>query len=744
MVMFVDVTFPISSYKTFVYKIPKSFRDGIDIGIRVKVPFRNSEAQGYITEIKTTTKYQGEIKPVLQILDKKPVFSKNLWKLVLWMSNYYLTPKGQVAKLVLPSSINTEYSPRKTWFVKKISNGDYSHLKIKSPKQYLVQNIINESKDSIEVKTLKGLMSNPLSVCQNLQKKGFVSLFQKDIVLDTKDFSFPIVQKKIKFNSDQKKAVNKINISISKKKYNSFLLHGVTGSGKTEIYIGTVQYCLEQGLNAIILLPEISLTPQISGRFKSVFGNKVALWHSKLSLSQRNNTWGQILSGIIKVVIGARSAIFSPMSSLGLIVVDEEQESSFYQETPSPHYHARDVALMRGKIENATIVLSSATPSLESYFNYLKGKIKYISLPKRYGLARYPEIHVIDMVSEKEDSGKFGTVFSGLLQDKIEERLLKKEQVIILHNRRGYSPVIKCLDCGDISMCPQCKVFLTYHNQGAKVICHFCGHSVIKKLDQCLQCGSDKILYSGTGTQRVEELLVEMFPKAKIERLDMDTGKKGAVISKILKQFSDGNIDILLGTQMIAKGLDFPNATLVGIINADIGLHLPDFRSSERIFQLIYQASGRAGRKDKLGEVVLQTYMPENPVIKFVSELDIKNFYKSTLSERKELNYPPYSWLAKIEFSGKDFNKTEEITNSFSSSIFGQYKGLDILGPAPCYLEKLKNRYRFQIIFKSNKIIDPNGFLLHKFIIDNIKKLKTDIGSTGYKAKIFFDPLSLI
>ena len=744
MVMFVDVTFPISSYKTFVYKIPKSFRDGIDIGIRVKVPFRNSEAQGYITEIKTTTKYQGKIKPVLQILDKKPVFSKNLWELVLWMSNYYLTPKGQVAKLVLPSSINTEYSPRKTWFVKKISNGDYSHLKIKSPKQYLVQNIINESKDSIEVKTLKGLMSNPLSVCQSLQKKGFVSLFQKDIVLDTKDFSFPIVQKKIKFNSDQKKAVNKINISISKKKYNSFLLHGVTGSGKTEIYIGTVQYCLEQGLNAIILLPEISLTPQISGRFKSVFGNKVALWHSKLSLSQRNNTWGQILSGIIKVVIGARSAIFSPMSSLGLIVVDEEQESSFYQETPSPHYHARDVALMRGKIENATIVLSSATPSLESYFNYLKGKIKYISLPKRYGLARYPEIHVIDMVSEKEDSGKFGTVFSGLLQDKIEERLLKKEQVIILHNRRGYSPVIKCLDCGDISMCPQCKVFLTYHNQGAKVICHFCGHSVIKKLDQCLQCGSDKILYSGTGTQRVEELLVEMFPKAKIERLDMDTGKKGAVISKILKQFSDGNIDILLGTQMIAKGLDFPNATLVGIINADIGLHLPDFRSSERIFQLIYQASGRAGRKDKLGEVVLQTYMPENPVIKFVSELDIKNFYKSTLSERKELNYPPYSWLAKIEFSGKDFNKTEEITNSFSSSIFGQYKGLDILGPAPCYLEKLKNRYRFQIIFKSNKIIDPNGFLLHKFIIDNIKKLKTDIGSTGYKAKIFFDPLSLI
>ena len=742
--MFVDVTFPISSYKTFVYKIPKIFRDGIQIGIRVKVPFGNSEAQGFITEIKASTKFQGKIKPILEIVDKKPVFSQNLWKLVSWMSNYYLTPKGQVAKLVLPSSINTEYSPRKAWFVKKISTGDYSHLKINSPKQYLVQNIVGKSKDSIQVKTFNGLMSNPLNVCQGLQKKGFVSLFQKEVLPDTTKFSFPIVEKKINFNSDQKKAVEKINFSISKKKYNSFLLHGVTGSGKTEIYIGTVQHCLEQDLNAIILLPEISLTPQISGRFKSVFGNKVALWHSKLSPSQRNNTWVKILSGIIKVVIGARSAIFSPMPSLGLIVVDEEQESSFYQEAPAPHYHARDVALMRGKIENATIVLSSATPSLESYYNHLKGKIKYISLPKRYGLARYPEIHVIDMGSEKEDSGKFGTVFSGLLQDKIEERLLKKEQIIILHNRRGYSPVIKCLDCGNISMCPQCKVFLTYHNQGAKVICHFCGYSVIKKLDQCLECGSGDILYSGTGTQRVEELLIEMFPVAKVKRLDMDTGKKGGEISKILRQFSDGNIDILLGTQMIAKGLDFPNTTLVGIINADIGLHLPDFRSSERIFQLIYQASGRAGRKDKLGEVVLQTYMPDNPVIKFVSELDIKNFYTSILSEREELNYPPYSWLAKIEFSGKDFNKIEQIINRFSCSIIGSYKGLDVLGPAPCYLEKLKNSYRFQIIFKSNKIVDPNGFLLHKFIIDNIKKLKTDVVSTGYKAKIFFDPLSLI
>ena len=744
MVMFVDVTFPISSYKTFVYKIPKSLINGVQVGIRVRVPFRNSVALGFVTNIKKSTHYQGEIKAIIEIVDKKPIFSQKLWKLVLWMSNYYLAPKGQVAKLVLPSSINTEYSPKKIWYVKKKSDEDYNHLKKSAPKQYLLQNMIVKSKKSIQVEMLKGLVSNPLIVCKSLQKKGFVSLFKKDSLEDIKDFSFPILQKKINFNSDQKRALKKINTSISGKKFNSYLLHGVTGSGKTEIYIGTAQHCLEKGLKAIILLPEISLTPQISGRFKSVFGSKVALWHSKLSTSQKNKTLQKILSGSTKVVIGARSAIFSPMSSLGLIVVDEEQESSFYQESPSPYYHARDVALMRGKIENATIVLSSATPSLESYYNYLKGKIKYINLPKRYGSARYPKVHVIDMNSEKEDSGKFGTIFSGLLQDKIEERLLKKEQIIILHNRRGHSPVIKCLDCGSILMCPKCKVFLTYHNQGEKIICHFCGYSVIQKLDQCFDCGSDKILYSGTGTQRAEELLVDMFPSAKIKRLDMDTSKKGAAILKILKQFSDGNIDILLGTQMIAKGLDFPNATLVGIINADIGLHLPDFRSSERIFQLIYQASGRAGRKDKLGEVVLQTYMPDNPVIKFVSELDIKNFYTSILNEREELNYPPYSWLAKIEFSSHDLNSIKKITTCFSSSIIGSYKGLDILGPAPCYLEKLKNSYRFQVIFKSNKIIDPNGYLLHKFIINNIKKLKTDFGSTGYKAKIFFDPLSLI
>ncbi len=742
--MFVDITFPISSFKTFVYKIPIELKSKIQIGIRVKVHFRNSEADGFVIKIKETTKYKGEVKPILKIVDEKPLFSKSLWKLIVWMSNYYLSPIGQVIKLVLPSGLNTKYSPQKIWFIRKTSNKDYQNLKVKSPKQYLARKKIDECEGSVAVKTLSKFMSNPLKVCQELQKKGFIHLFQKNVLPNTEDLFFPSIQKKIVFNKDQKKAINKINSSILNKKYNSYLLHGVTGSGKTEIYIGTVRYCLEQNLNAIILLPEISLTPQISGRFRSVFGDKVALWHSKLSRTQRNYTWQRIFSGSIKVVIGARSAIFSPISSLGLIVVDEEQESSFYQDSPSPCYHARDVAIMRAKIDNATIVLSSATPSLESYYNYLKGKFQYISLPKRYGSAKYPKVHVVDMISEGEDSGKAGMVFSGLLQDKIEQRLKNNEQIIILHNRRGYSPIIKCLDCGNILMCPRCRVFLTYHNQGEKVTCHFCGFYEVKKKDQCSECGGDKILFSGTGTQRVEEILTEMFPNSSVKRLDLDTGKKGEGITKILSEFSDGAVDILIGTQMIAKGLDFPNATLVGIVNADIGLHLPDFRSGEKIFQLIYQASGRAGRENKLGEVVLQTYMPDNPVIKYASELDIKNFYESILSERKELNYPPYSWLAKIEFSGNNYNGVEKKTKEFFSSISGFYEGLEILGPTPCYLEKLKNNYRFQIVFKSDKTIDFNSSLLHRFIINNYKNLQTGVNSSAYRAKIFFDPLSLI
>jgi primosomal protein N' (replication factor Y) len=441
-------------------------------------------------------------------------------------------------------------------------------------------------------------------------------------------------------------------------------------------------------------------------------------------------------------VIGARSAVFSPLKNLGLIIIDEEQESSFKQEAPAPRYHARDVALVRGRLEKATVVLASATPSLESYYNHISGKLEYLHLSKRFGGAKYPQTHIVDMIQDQEESGKYGLIISGLLQDKIEDRLSKGEQIILLQNRRGYSPVMRCGDCGEVVSCNHCNVSLTFHKKNKKLICHYCGFTPKRISDSCKACQSPNMKFFGTGTQRVEDILADTFPKAKIERLDLDTTKSGTKITKILQSFDKGEIDILLGTQMIAKGLDFGNATLVGIINSDLGLHLPDFRAGERIFQLIYQASGRAGRGEKLGEVVIQTYNSENPVIKKAAQLDLKSYYNIILSERKELNYPPFSWIAKIVFTGPEYKTVEKISFRIVQNLKGKFKGLEVLGPAPCYFEKLRGNYRSQIVFKISKTLDANGGKLHTFLEKNFFETQHKIGNI--KMNINVNPVSLL
>jgi len=745
--MFVEVAFPISSFQTFSYKVPSELLKNINVGTRVIAQLGRRKAQGIVINLSKTCLYKGNIKFIVEVIDEVPVITSEIWSLVEWMSKYYITPKGQVAKAVLPTNLSMRYVPPRKWYVKPnliIDKEKLYQLKLRAPQQFKLQKFIFNFQHPIKVTSLKEQTSNPLKICQALNKKGFVSLFQKMSFPDVTGFSFSPITKTILFNSDQKNAVDIITQSLITKKYSPFLLHGVTGSGKTEIYIELVRRCLEQNRSAIILLPEISLTPQIAGRFKAVFGDKVALWHSKLTQAQRTWTWKEISRGSFQVIIGARSAIFSPVKKLGIVVIDEEQEPSFRQDAPAPRYHARDVALMRGKIEGSTVILSSATPSLESYYNYLKEKLTYIYLPKRFGGAKYPIVHVVDMLTDQNESGKYGLVLSGLLQDKIEDRLKKNEQVILLQNRRGYSPVIRCFDCGETVLCPFCRVSLTYHQEDANLKCHFCGHVENGKREVCALCGGSDLKYFGTGTQRVESLLKKTFPYSTIKRLDMDTAKDPSKLTSILENFYNGEIDILLGTQMIAKGLDFPNATLVGIINADLGLHLPDFRTGERIFQLIYQASGRAGRKKKPGEVIIQTYVPDNPVIKSAAKLDLIKYYNIALNERNELNYPPFSWIAKIEFTGPSVNSVEKLAKHMSKSLVKKYKGLDVLGPSPCYLEKLRNRYRYQIVFKSLKTLDKNGEKLHSFIQKNFMDFQKKIKLGKNKITIHLDPQSLI
>lgn len=745
--MFAKVAFPISGYQTFIYKIPGNLASDIRIGSRVMAPFGRKDVQGIVTWKKSTSSFKGKIKTISSIVDDIPIMTPELWKLIEWISQYYVAPIGQVAKTVLPGALSTRYNPPKNWYVQPVPIVDDENLnllKTKAPRQFEIHKKIWQEEKPVKVATLKKLASNPLDVCRGLKKKGLVTLFEKPSLPDVTGFTFSPIQKKVVFNSHQQKAVDSIISALNSESYKPFLLHGVTGSGKTEIYVEAVRDCLSRKRTAIILLPEISLTPQIAGRFRAVFGDTVALWHSKLTKAQRSWTWKEICKGTFKVVIGARSAVFAPFKGLGLIVIDEEQESSFRQDSPAPRYHAREVALMRSTIEQSTVVISSATPSLESYYNHLHGKLKYLNLPERFGGAKYPKVHLVDMLSEQDESGKFGIIFSGLLQDKIEERLNKKEQIILLQNRRGHSPVIRCGDCGEIVMCPNCKVSLTYHHRGTRLLCHGCGHFETEQRENCLHCGSGHLKYFGAGTQRVESILEETFPDAKISRLDLDTTRTGSGLTSILKSFSKGKIDILLGTQMIAKGLDFPNVTLVGIINADLGLHIPDFRAGERIFQLIYQASGRAGRREKQGEVVIQTYVPDNPVIKCAAKLDMIKYYNIALSERNELNYPPFSWMAKIELFGPNQSSVETLSDKIAKSLNGKYKGLEIMGPAICYFEKLRNQYRFQIVFKSSKSIDSNGKKLHAFIDKNFKDSKNKFKLGKNRINLHIDPLSLL
>ena len=746
MIMFVDVAFPISSYKVFTYKVSPALAEKATVGVRVNAPFGRRNVKGIVIAVYKTNPFKGKLREIKSYVDDEPILDKPLWKLIVWMSDYYLTPIGQVAKTVLPSKLSTRYNPSVLWMVRILSKGDNANLDNlgkNAPTQAKVLAQLKTYEDVIQVSELRSLARNPLGVCQRLEEKGLVKLLKETRTPNVTGFTFDPISKQIYFTKQQREVLHKLSSMLNPKKFSSHLLHGVTGSGKTEVYIEICRKVLAYNRTVIILLPEILITPQIAGRFKSVFGDAVALWHSKLTQAVRAWTWKRICLGDFKVIIGARSAVFAPVKNLGLIVVDEEQESSYKQESPAPKYHTREVALMRGKLHKAMVVMASATPSLESYYNQIKGKFTYLQLSHRYGGAKYPQVFVVDMKKEQDEAGKIGQIFSGLLLDKIENRLNKSEQIILLQNRRGYAPIFRCNNCGEVEMCPSCNVTMTYHKVGHSLQCHFCGLKKKAIELQCKNCSGHNMGLLGIGTQKVEDILIESFPGARIARLDLDTAQSIVSTTKLLKKFSSGKLDILLGTQMIAKGLDFENTTLVGIINADTGLYLPDFRAGERVFQLIYQASGRSGRHKKPGEVVIQTYDAGNAVIKHAAKLDLKKYYNMALSERRELNYPPFSWMSNLVFSCKKKTTVLDKADKVRTGLSGKYKGLDIIGPAPCYRERLRGRHRIQIVFKSAKAQDPNGLKLHHFLQQNFGPEINQQTHSGVITSLDINPVSI-
>ena len=497
--------------------------------------------------------------------------------------------------------------------------------------------------------------------------------------------------------SDQQRAFEAISEKIHAHEQCTYLLHGVTGSGKTEVYLQTIEEVLNLNRQAMMLVPEIALTPQMVLRFKRRFGDEVAVLHSGLSKGERYDEWQKIRDGKARVSVGARSSVFAPFKNLGMIIIDEEHESSYKQED-YPRYHARDIAQWRSEYHQCPLILGSATPSLESFARAEKGVYELLSLPNRVNQQALPEVEIVDMREELNSGNR--SMFSNQLRDAIQQRLDNQEQIVLFLNRRGYASFMLCRDCGHVPQCPNCDISLTYHKSTDQLKCHYCGHQEVPP-NQCPNCESEHIRQMGTGTQRVEELLQEAFQEARIIRMDVDTTSRKGAHEKLLNDFGSGKGDILLGTQMIAKGLDFPNITLVGVLNADTMLNLPDFRASERTYQLLTQVAGRAGRHEKEGQVLIQTYNPDHYAIKDVQENDYTAFFQKEMNYRKIGKYPPYFFLINFTIAHKEMKKVMEASKHIHKILLQHLtdKAL-VLGPSPAALSRINNEYRFQILVK--------------------------------------------
>ncbi|GAB4377111.1 MAG: primosomal protein N' [Calditrichia bacterium] len=590
---------------------------------------------------------------------------------------------------------------------------------------------------------------------ETLKQQGFSPRILKNLIDDrlveiksrtvdrTFDPAYAEPFEEIELTDKQLEFLEKVHPYVEKREFRPFLLHGITGSGKTQIYIELIQKVLERGRQSIVLIPEIVLTPQTFARFHHYFGDKVCVLHSRLSSAEKREIHYQIRRGKYQIVIGPRSALFAPVENLGLIVVDEEHENSYKQTDAQPRYHARDVAVYRARLNQAVVVLGSATPSFESLHNAETGLFEYFHIPRRVSERNLPRLSLVDLKEEWKKSGQ-PPILSDTLELKIESRLITREQVMILLNRRGYAPYLLCKECGYVAKCTQCDISLTYHFTKKRMMCHYCGYNE-KAPDVCPNCQGIDILYKGIGTQRIEEVFQEKFPHAVILRMDRDTtgGKHGHL--KILEQFRSGNGDILFGTQMIAKGLDFRRVSLVGIISADHGLHFPDFRSSEKVFQLLTQAAGRAGRGAEGGEVIVQTYDPSHYIFKYLFTHDYLQFYKKESESRKMLNYPPFSRLMLIRIEGENQKAVEAYAAQIAKFLWkaNAERTFSILGPAPAPLSRIRKMYRYHILIKQDKSRDPSMNRVRHVVKQGLY-LNNELKKWPVKVVIDMDPVDIL
>ncbi|MBF2348589.1 primosomal protein N' [Listeria marthii] len=748
--------------RPFDYFIPEDLEELIRPGMRVSVPFGNRKIQGFVIALGETEE-NPKLKGIDGVMDLAPVLNEELMELGDWLAEDTLSFRVSAYQAMLPAALRAKYekyflrldeeneeleqlfegyetldwkvaeargllkqigkwvregSVEVVYQVKnKITNKKVRVVScLKAPHQLaeIIEDMPKNAKaqsrvlaffqafegTEITAVDLKKQAETTDTTIKKLADLGLLTIQEKIISRDPYENHQFEKSESLQLLPNQQIACEKINAA---KEQETFLIHGVTGSGKTEIYLQTIEAKLKEGKEAIVLVPEISLTPQMVERFKSRFGSEVAVLHSALSSGEKYDEWRKIERKEARVVVGARSAVFAPFENLGIIIIDEEHEASYKQED-NPRYHARDVAIWRATKYQCPVVLGSATPSLESFARAKKGVYTLIELPSRVNDRAMPEVNVVDMREELRKENR--TEFSTELLEKIKDRIAKKEQTVLMLNRRGYSSFVMCRDCGYVVECPNCDISLTYHQSSNQMKCHYCGHEE-RVPQKCPSCEGEHIRYFGTGTQKVEESLTKLIPEARVIRMDVDTTRTKGAHEKLLKSFRNHEADILLGTQMIAKGLDFPDITLVGVLNADTMLHLPDFRASERTFQLLTQVSGRAGRHERTGEVVVQSYNPEHYSIEFAKKHDFIGFYNHEMQLRKMGSYPPFYYLTMINVSDENEMKAIRTIQEMAQFLRGKL-GPDavILGPVPSTITRIKNKYRYQCIIKYK--IEPN------------------------------------
>jgi primosomal protein N' (replication factor Y) len=681
-----DIAVGVSVNKTFHYRIPEEMQGLLIPGSRVLVPFGSRKLRGTVLGFPGTAGVAG-LRSIIEILDTP--LPAGLLELARWMADYYMYPLGRAIEAVVPKAVSRA-KPKKKKFLMLLREPS---TPLRGAKQAALVELLKQ-RGELEADAL-GEFSR--ATFTSLREAGVIEILERETADPPEQLDFT-PSGPPELMPEQREAVRRIGEAASAGTFGVFLLHGVTGSGKTEVYLHAIRQLAGTGKGALVLVPEIALTPQLLGRFRQRFGGRVAALHSGLTDRERADEYRRIRAGGVDVAIGARSAVFAPFEKLGIVIVDEEHENS-YKQDEGLRYHARDVAVMRAKFQDAVAVLGSATPSLESYYNAKNGKYRYLRLANRVDHRPLPEVAIIDIKALPRQE-----LYSPRLLSDIRSRLERNEQTLLLLNRRGFSSVLICRDCGAAIKCPNCSVSLTYHKSEQKIKCHYCGY-LARPSATCPVCSGIELAPVGSGTQKIEEELRAIFPAARMRRMDSDAVKGRRACDELLRQVDRREVDILLGTQMIAKGHDFPAVTLVGVVDADIGLNLPDFRSAERTFQLITQAAGRAGRGAVPGEVIIQTRTPNHYSIRHSRTHDYEGFYNEEIVFRAELGYPPVGRIIKLEFKSPDEARAAEAAKAAQDRIRSLMRGKDtaLLGPAPAPISRLRGQYRFQLLLLSRK-----------------------------------------